>query len=139
MTFNSAFIKEGLEHLIDYKVARFTPSSSMTSIRYFAALLEFPVTGEDLMPDSYLRDTQRLSLCPQEKCMAHLREGGDRSELQTCPATRTPNASATKPGLDVSRAKAKRPFVNTLGFNHQIGSPPPDLRHQNQTERYRTI
>ena len=34
------------------------------------------VPTEDLMPDNYLRDTQRLSLRLQEKCMAHLREGG---------------------------------------------------------------
>jgi hypothetical protein len=80
---------------------------------------------EDLMPDNYLRDTQRPSLRLQEKCMAHLREGGDMMELQTCPVTRTPNASAIKPGLDGSRVKAKRPFVNTLGFNHQIGVPTP--------------
>ncbi len=141
LIFNSSFIKGWLEHLIDHKVGRYTPSSSLTSIRYFAALLEFPVTGdtlllrnkcsqykgdrEDLMPDNYLRDTQRLSLRLQEKCMAHLREGGDMMELQTCPVARTPNASANKPGLDGSRVKAKRPFVNTLGFNHQIGVPTP--------------
>jgi hypothetical protein len=80
---------------------------------------------EDLMPDNYLRDTQRLSLRLQEKCMAHLREGGDMMELQTCPVAQTPNASANKPGLDGAKVKAKRPFVETLGFKHQIGVPTP--------------
>ena len=77
------------------------------------------------MPDNYLRDTQRLSLRLQEKCMAHLREGGDVMEFQTCLVAQTPNASASKPGLDGAKIKAKRPFVETLGFKHQIGVPTP--------------
>jgi len=77
------------------------------------------------MPDNYLRDTQRLSLRLQEKCMAHLREGGDMMEFQTCLVAQTPNASASKPGLDGAKVKAKRPFVETLGFKHQIGVPTP--------------
>ena len=77
------------------------------------------------MPDNYLRDTQRLSLRLQEKCMAHLREGGDVMEFQICLVAKTPNASASKPGLDGAKVKAKRPFVKTLGFKHQIGVPTP--------------
>jgi hypothetical protein len=41
LIFNSSFIKGWLEHLIDHKVGRYTPSNSLTSTRYFAALLEF--------------------------------------------------------------------------------------------------
>ena len=55
---------------------------------------------EDLMPDNYLRDTQRLSLKLQERCMTHLREGGGMMELLTVPVHATPNVQANGPDLD---------------------------------------
>ena len=40
---------------------------------------------EDLMPDTYLRDSQRLAMGLQKTCMEHFRSGGDTLEYVTVP------------------------------------------------------
>ena len=71
---------------------------------------------EDLMPDNYLRDTQRLSLRLQEKCMAHLREGGDMMELQTCPVARTPQRLRYQARPGRFKSQGKETFCKYTGF-----------------------
>jgi hypothetical protein len=48
--------------------------------------------------------------------MAHLREGVDMMELQTCPEAQTPDASANKPGLDGAKVKAKETLCRDTGI-----------------------
>ena len=63
------------------------PGVSRTAVRHQGA---WQGKAEDIMPDIYLRASQRLSLELQETCLKHLRAGGDMLKLHTVPILMEP-------------------------------------------------
>jgi hypothetical protein len=58
--------------------------------------------AEDLMPDRYMRQKQVLALDLQERCLAHLRTGGEMPKVNVCPVVQDSHPSIEAPPLESS-------------------------------------